>query len=74
MRIDNKRIIVVGASRGLGRGIAAALAAAGARVLAIARDGAEMVRMQYSPELNGTFTPSNEPSGSVEYPNNSIGG
>jgi 3-oxoacyl-[acyl-carrier protein] reductase len=45
MRIDNKRIIVVGASRGLGRGIAAALAAAGARVLAIARDGAEMVRL-----------------------------
>jgi NAD(P)-dependent dehydrogenase (short-subunit alcohol dehydrogenase family) len=31
--IDNKRIIVVGASRGLGRGIAAALAGAGARVV-----------------------------------------
>jgi NAD(P)-dependent dehydrogenase (short-subunit alcohol dehydrogenase family) len=38
MRIDNKQIIVVGASRGLGRGIAVALAGADARVLAIGRD------------------------------------
>jgi NAD(P)-dependent dehydrogenase (short-subunit alcohol dehydrogenase family) len=37
MRIDNKQIIVVGASRGLGRGIAVALAGADARVLAIGR-------------------------------------
>lgn len=36
--LDRQRIIVVGASRGLGRGIALALAQAGARVLAIARD------------------------------------
>ena len=36
--IDNKRIIVVGASRGLGRGIAVALAEHDARVLAIGRN------------------------------------
>ena len=38
MQIDNKQIIVVGASRGLGRGIAVALAGADASVLAIGRD------------------------------------
>ena len=36
--VTNKRIIVVGASRGLGRGIAVALAGADARILAIGRD------------------------------------
>ena len=35
---DNKRIIVVGASRGLGRGIALALSRTGAKVLAVARN------------------------------------
>ena len=34
--------IVTGASRGFGRGIAAALAAAGARVVGVARDGAQL--------------------------------
>ena len=37
--------IVVGASRGLGRGIAAALAAAGTPVVAVARSQAELVEM-----------------------------
>lgn len=42
MEINGKRIIVVGASKGLGRGIALALAKAGAHVLAIARDHAAL--------------------------------
>lgn len=40
--VRNQRIIIVGASRGLGRGIALAFAQAGARVLAIARDRAAL--------------------------------
>jgi len=48
--MDNKRIIVVGASRGLGRGIAAALAAAGARVLAIGRDEGALEELQRQSE------------------------
>ncbi|HEY4219912.1 MAG TPA: SDR family oxidoreductase [Myxococcota bacterium] len=39
MNIENKRVIVVGASKGMGRGIAIALAERGASVLAIARGG-----------------------------------
>src|SRR6516165_9196007 len=38
--LDGKTAVVVGASRGLGRGVAEALSAAGATVLAIARDKA----------------------------------
>ena len=44
----NERVIVVGASRGLGRGVALALADAGARVLGIGRDEAALERMQDS--------------------------
>jgi NAD(P)-dependent dehydrogenase (short-subunit alcohol dehydrogenase family) len=40
--LDGKRAIVVGASRGLGRGVAHSLSAAGATVLAIARGQAEL--------------------------------
>lgn len=40
--LDGKRAIVVGASRGLGRGVARSLSAAGATVLAIARGQAEL--------------------------------
>lgn len=40
--LDNQRIVVVGASRGLGRGIATALDRAGAHVTAIARDRAAL--------------------------------
>lgn len=48
MQIDKQRIIVVGASRGLGRGIAVALAEANASVLAISRnaDALEELRHQ----------------------------
>ena len=39
--LEGKNAVVIGASRGLGRGVAEALSAAGASVLAIARsDGA----------------------------------
>src|SRR4051812_12602742 len=40
--MDKKRVIVVGGSKGLGRGIALACAERGARVLAIARGRAEL--------------------------------
>lgn len=40
--LDGKKAIVVGASRGLGRGVAHSLSAAGAAVLAIARGQAEL--------------------------------
>jgi NAD(P)-dependent dehydrogenase (short-subunit alcohol dehydrogenase family) len=48
--MDNKRIIVVGASRGLGRGVAAALAGAGARVLAIGRDTGALEELKQQSE------------------------
>ncbi|HEX3690302.1 MAG TPA: SDR family oxidoreductase [Solirubrobacteraceae bacterium] len=41
-RLEGKSAIVVGASRGLGRGVAQSLSAAGASVLAIARGEAEL--------------------------------
>jgi NAD(P)-dependent dehydrogenase (short-subunit alcohol dehydrogenase family) len=40
--VAGKKAIVVGASRGLGRGVAEAMSAAGASVVAIARDRAEL--------------------------------
>jgi NAD(P)-dependent dehydrogenase (short-subunit alcohol dehydrogenase family) len=45
---ENERVIVVGASRGLGSGVAMALADAGARVLGIARDEAALLRLKAS--------------------------
>ena len=48
--IDNKRILVVGASRGLGRGVAQALSKAGAKVLAIARDRGALVGLREESE------------------------
>ncbi len=44
--LDGKQAIVVGASRGLGRGVAHGLSAAGASVLAIARGTAELDELQ----------------------------
>jgi len=40
--LAGKKVVVVGASRGLGRGVAESMSAAGASVLAIARDRAEL--------------------------------
>jgi len=47
--------IVTGASRGFGRAIAAALAGAGARVVGVARTGAQLDELR--DELGGTFIP-----------------
>jgi NAD(P)-dependent dehydrogenase (short-subunit alcohol dehydrogenase family) len=47
--------IVTGASRGFGRGIATALAAAGAHVVGVARTSAHLAEVH--DELGGTFTP-----------------
>jgi NAD(P)-dependent dehydrogenase (short-subunit alcohol dehydrogenase family) len=43
-----KKVLVVGASRGLGRGIAEAFNAAGATVVAVARDGARLAELARS--------------------------
>ncbi len=48
--LKDQRIIVVGASRGLGRAIALALADAGASVLALARDAAALEDLRRSSE------------------------
>jgi NADP-dependent 3-hydroxy acid dehydrogenase YdfG len=47
--------VVTGASRGFGRGIAVALAQAGARVVGVARDGARLAELR--DQLGGGFTP-----------------
>ena len=51
--IVDKRIIVVGASRGLGRGIATELASRGARVLAIGRNEKALAELQRENEQAG---------------------
>src|SRR5262245_49693698 len=43
--LTGKKALVVGASRGLGRGIAEAFDAAGATVVAVARDGARLAEL-----------------------------
>jgi NAD(P)-dependent dehydrogenase (short-subunit alcohol dehydrogenase family) len=43
--LDGKTVVVVGASRGLGRGVAEAFAAAGASLVAVARDGAALAEL-----------------------------
>lgn len=47
--------LVTGASRGFGRGIAATLSGAGARVVGVARDGGALAEVRA--ELGGSFTP-----------------
>jgi 3-oxoacyl-[acyl-carrier protein] reductase len=49
--LSNKTTIVVGASRGLGRGITTALAAAGAPVVAVSRTGATFPEPAIHPEV-----------------------
>jgi NAD(P)-dependent dehydrogenase (short-subunit alcohol dehydrogenase family) len=48
-------VLVTGASRGFGRGIATALSQAGAQVVGVARDHAELEAVKA--ELGGSFTP-----------------
>ena len=44
--LESKSVVVAGASRGLGRGIALAAAAAGSRVVGLARDGAGLESLE----------------------------
>ena len=53
--ISGTTALVTGASRGLGRGIATALSAAGAHVIAIARDGGPLAELPA--QLGGLVTP-----------------
>jgi len=53
--ISESTALVTGASRGLGRGIAAALSAAGAHVVAVARDGDRLAELPA--KLGGSVTP-----------------
>src|SRR5512133_2375731 len=53
--ISGATAIVTGASRGFGRGIAAALIKAGARVTGVARDGGRLAEVRA--ELGESFTP-----------------
>ncbi len=53
--ITGTTALVTGASRGLGRGIAAALGAAGAHVVAVARDGDRLAEL--AAKLDGSVTP-----------------
>jgi len=51
MSLESKTVMVVGASRGLGRGIAEAFADAGARVVAVARDAARLEELARHPSI-----------------------
>src|SRR6266513_48512 len=53
--IKGTTALVTGASRGFGRGIAAALSGAGAAVVGVARDGAALGELRA--ELGESFTP-----------------
>ena len=53
--ISGTTALVTGASRGLGRGIAAALSAAGADVIAVAREGGRLAELPA--QLGGSITP-----------------
>jgi short-subunit dehydrogenase len=55
MDLQGKRVLITGASRGIGRSIAQAMAGAGARVALVARDGAALESL--AGELGGTAHP-----------------
>ena len=55
MELRGKRVLVTGASRGIGRELASALAGAGAKVALVARDGAALATL--ADELGGTAHP-----------------
>lgn len=54
-KLSGTTALVTGASRGFGRAIATALAQAGAGVVGVARDGAQLEEVRA--QLGGTFTP-----------------
>lgn len=62
--LSNQRIVVVGATRGLGRGMALALAEAGAQVVVIGRDAAALESLASAriQTLRGDATDANLPS------------
>jgi short-subunit dehydrogenase len=55
MELDGKRVLVTGASRGIGRSIAVAMAGAGAKVALVARDAEVLAAL--AEELGGTSHP-----------------
>ena len=55
MELRDKRVLVTGASRGIGRSLATAFAGAGAKVALVARDGAALAVL--AKELGGTAHP-----------------
>lgn len=55
MELQGKRVLITGASRGIGRSIAAAMAGAGAQVALVARDGVALE--QLAGDLGGTAHP-----------------
>ena len=54
-QLTGTRVLVTGASNGLGRGVATALAQAGASVTGVARDRGRLAELQA--ELGDRFTP-----------------
>jgi NAD(P)-dependent dehydrogenase (short-subunit alcohol dehydrogenase family) len=54
-KLSGTTALVTGASRGFGRAVAAALSQAGAGVVGVARDGAQLEELRG--QLGGTFTP-----------------
>src|SRR4051812_18889134 len=55
MELLGKRVLITGASRGIGRSLAIAFAGAGAKVALVARDGAALEAL--AAELGGTAHP-----------------
>ena len=55
MQLSGKRVLITGASRGIGRSLATAFAGAGASVALVARDGAALESL--AAELGGTVAP-----------------
>lgn len=61
-RPSNETTLVVGASRGLGRGIAAALAAAGGSVIAVARTASALDELRDTTPVKTEVADAGDPS------------
>ena len=57
MKLKGKRTVVTGGGSGYGKGIAAALVAAGAKVWVTGRDGAKLARAAKAVGATAIFTP-----------------